>query len=122
VTKSEQIASVASRIRAEHGEPTVLVNNAGIGLGRSILDESEEQIRRTFDVNVIAHFLMAKEFLPAMARADHGHVVTVASMASFAVIAQNVDYSCTKVGALAFHEGLAGELKSRYNAPKVRTT
>ena len=57
-----------------------------------------------------------------MARRNHGHVVTVASMASFLVHAQNVDYTCTKASALAFHEGLAQELKSRYNADKVRTT
>lgn len=122
MTKSADVASVAATIRSAHGDPTVLVNNAGIGLGRTILDTTEDNIRRTFDVNVIAHFLLVREFLPAMVRANHGHVVTIASMASFAVISQNVDYSCTKAGALAFHEGLAGELKSRYKADKVRTT
>lgn len=57
-----------------------------------------------------------------MIKKNHGHVVTIASMASFIVIAQNVDYSCTKASALAFHEGLAGELKNRYKADQVRTT
>jgi all-trans-retinol dehydrogenase (NAD+) len=48
--------------------------------------------------------------------------VTIASVASFVTVAQNVDYSCTKASALAFHEGLAQELKFRYGADKVRTT
>lgn len=52
---------------------------------------------------------------------NHGHVVTVASVASFAVHAANVDYCCTKVGELAFHEGLGSELRARYGAHKVRT-
>jgi len=57
-----------------------------------------------------------------MIKANHGHIVTMASMASFMVHAQNVDYACTKASCLAFHEGLTQELKSRYNANKVRTT
>jgi len=100
----------------------ILINNAGVGTAETILDETEERIRRTFEVNTISHFIMVKEFLPAMIKQNHGHVVTIASMASFLVIAQNVDYSCTKASALAFHEGLAAELKARYGAKKVRTT
>ena len=113
---------MAQRIRKEHGEPTVLINNAGIGTNKTILDETEAEIRRVFEVNTISHFLLVKEFVPAMIKSNHGHIVTVASMASFMVHSQNVDYACTKTSALAFHEGLAQELKSRYNASKVRTT
>ncbi|KAI9051061.1 hypothetical protein LZ554_005169 [Drepanopeziza brunnea f. sp. 'monogermtubi'] len=122
VTKPEQIASTAAEIRKSHGDPTVLINNAGIGTGHSILDETEERIRLTFEVNTIAHFWMVREFLPAMVKKNHGHVVTIASMASYLVHAQNVDYSCSKASALAFHEGLASELRARYNAPNIRTT
>ncbi|KAH7323728.1 hypothetical protein BKA65DRAFT_407336 [Rhexocercosporidium sp. MPI-PUGE-AT-0058] len=122
VTSSSDIKAAASEIRKAHGDPTVLINNAGIGTGQTILDESEERIRLTFEVNTMAHFWMTKEFLPAMIKKNHGHVVTIASMASYLVHAQNVDYSCSKASALAFHEGLASELRSRYKAPNVRTT
>ncbi|KAG0649589.1 Dehydrogenase RED2 [Hyphodiscus hymeniophilus] len=122
VTSSSQISDAAAEIRKSVGDPTVLINNAGIGSSATILDGSEEIIRKTFEVNTIAHFLMVKEFLPAMIKKNKGHVVTIASMASFIVHAGNVDYSCTKASALAFHEGLASELKARYNAPDVRTT
>ena len=36
------------------GEPTILVNNAGVVQGRTILDASERDIRFTFDVNTFA--------------------------------------------------------------------
>src|ERR1700712_2102913 len=65
---------------------------------------------------------MVREFMPAMAKKNHGHIVTIASMASYVVHAQNVDYCCTKASAVAFHEGLSSELRARYNAPNVRTT
>jgi short-subunit dehydrogenase len=86
-----------------------------------LLNESISEIRKLFDVNVLAHFILVKEFLPAMIERNHGHIVTVASMASFVTMTQNVSYSSSKAAALAFHEGLAQELKHKYNAPGVRT-
>ena len=35
---------------------SILVNNAGVVSGKVLLDCSDEQIQRTFDVNVLAHF------------------------------------------------------------------
>lgn len=122
ITSSEKIRDVAEKIRKDHGDPTVLINNAGVGSNKTILDETEAEMRLVFEVNTIAHFLLVKELIPAMIKRDHGHIVTVASMASFMVHAQNVDYACSKASALAFHEGLSQELKSRYNAKNVRTT
>ncbi|KAF7557593.1 hypothetical protein G7Z17_g518 [Cylindrodendrum hubeiense] len=122
VTSPKAIHEASEKIRHQVGNPTVLINNAGVSSGISILDSSEVQIRRTFEVNNMAHFWMIQEFLPAMIKANHGHIVTMASIASFVVIAGNVDYSCSKAGALAFHEGLRQELKHRYSARKIRTS
>lgn len=122
VTSTSQIAAVAADIRRDHGDPTVLINNAGIGTGMLILEEEERMIQKTFEVNIISHFWMVREFLPAMIKKNHGHVVTIASMASYIVHAANTDYSCSKAAALAFHEGLTSELRERYKAPNVRTT
>jgi all-trans-retinol dehydrogenase (NAD+) len=57
-----------------------------------------------------------------MIKNKKGHVVTIASMASYAVGAGLVDYASSKAAALAFHEGLAQELKHRYDAPEIKTT
>lgn len=113
---------MAAQIRKEHGEPTVLINNAGIGNAKPILEVSENRLRSLFDVNIIAHFLLLQEFLPFMVKSNHGHIVSLASMASFLSQATNVDYAATKAGVMALHEGLAQELKFVYNAPRVRTT
>jgi short-subunit dehydrogenase len=121
VTSSESIAKVARAIRSEHGEPTVLINNAGVAHEGTILEKPEAQIRQTLEVNTFSHFLMVKEFLPAMVRANHGHVITIASMASFIGLPEMTDYCCSKASALAFHEGLRQELRYWYKAPNVRT-
>ncbi|KAI4087745.1 MAG: hypothetical protein LQ348_001254 [Seirophora lacunosa] len=121
VTSPEEIASCASAVRSEVGSPTILVNNAGIGMGHPLLNTTEESVNKIFQVNIFSHFRLIREFLPAMVAANHGTVVTVASIASAVTGALAVPYSCTKSAAVALHEGLAVELKLQYNAPKVRT-
>ena len=70
----------------------------------------------------MSHFWTVREFLPAMIRKNHGHVVTISSLAAFVVHAQNVDYCCTKVSTTAFNEGLASELKHLYGANGIKTS
>ncbi|KAH7131577.1 putative short-chain dehydrogenases/reductase [Dactylonectria estremocensis] len=122
VTSPDDIRKVAKSIRRDVGEPTVLINNAGVASLKTILDETDQEIRRTFDVNVVAHFFLIREFLPWMISQNHGHIITIASMASFVTVASNIDYCCSKAAALAFHEGLVQELKHRYNASNINVS
>ena len=111
----------ASTIRSTFGNPTILVNNAGWGSGLPVLASTDEINERTFAVNVLSHFRLARQFVPAMVAANHGTIVTIASIAACVSSTNLVDYSCSKSAALAFHEGLSAELKTLYKAPKVRT-
>ncbi|KAH8814899.1 hypothetical protein F5884DRAFT_664822 [Xylogone sp. PMI_703] len=121
ITSPTTIAAVAKEIRSNIGTPTILISNAGVARGKTVLDSTEKDIRFTFDVNTLAHYWLAQEFLPAMVENNHGMIVTVASLAAYAGVPGMVDYSSSKAAALSFHEGLAAELKTKYNAPKVRT-
>ncbi|TVY41878.1 Dehydrogenase [Lachnellula subtilissima] len=121
ITSPAIISSIASQIRKDVGDPTIIMNNAGVARGKSILDASEKDVRFTFEVNSLAHYWIVKEFLPSIVKHNHGMVVTVASIAAYVTVPNMVDYAATKAAALAFHEGLTAELTARYNAPKVRT-
>jgi len=121
ITSPKTVAAVAREIRQTVGDPTILINNAGVVQGRTILEASERDIRFTFDVNTFAHYWTTKEFLPSMVRANHGMVVTVASVAAWVTVPNMVDYAASKAASHSFHEGLTAELKTRYNAPRVRT-
>ena len=74
-----------------------------------------------------------------MVKRNKGHVVTLASLASFFTFGPTTDYACSKAAVLAFHEGsaqsslligdasdfglgLQQELKHRYDAPNVHCT
>lgn len=121
VRSPENVAAVAEKIRSQVGHPSIIINNAGVVRGKTILDATPADVRFVFDVNALAHYWIAQTFLPHIVAQNHGMVVTMASFASWLTIPNMVDYGATKAASLAFHEGLSAELKTRYNAPKVRT-
>ena len=121
LTDPAAIKSTCDAVKAAHGDPTVVVNNAGIANHPTILDISDTRLQRVVAVNQLAPFRIVREFLPAIIAKNHGMFVTVASLAGYVVPAGLVDYCSTKGGAVAFHEGLASELAHRYEAPAVRT-
>lgn len=121
ITSPEAISATAASIRATLGAPTVLINNAGILPGTTLLGGSERQTRQIFEVNTLSHYWLAREFVPHMVEANHGMVATVASLAGYLTTPNLVDYSASKAAAVSFHEGLAAELVTRYNAPRVRS-
>ena len=96
---------------AELGAVHVLVNNAGIVAGKSLLDLAPEDIQRTFRVNTLAHFWTIQAFLPAMLAADEGHIVTMSSAAGFCGAPRLADYAGSKAATIALDESLRMELE-----------
>lgn len=116
------ISEVSTKIKEEVGNPSILLHVAGTGIGKTILNSTPESVRLTFGVNTIAPFLLTKEFLPNMIKENYGHVLVLASLASFFTPAQMTDYCASKAAALSFAEGLRQEVKHRYKAPGIRVS
>jgi len=114
ITDQDAVRSAAATIRREVGTPSILINNAGIANSHTILDTSPAWLDKLFRVNLYSHYLLLQEFLPAMLANRKGHVLALASMASYFSCPGIVDYCATKAGVLALHEGLNQELKHRY--------
>ncbi|KAL6854806.1 hypothetical protein ACO1O0_005933 [Amphichorda felina] len=122
MTSAEAVREAADDIRMKLGHPTIVINNAGIAHSSTILESSDAYLQKIMGVNLRALWSTAREFVPNMVLKNKGHVVTIASMASFVTIPTSVHYSATKAGALAFNEGLKCELKHFHKAPGVLTT
>ncbi|PVH91719.1 NAD(P)-binding protein [Periconia macrospinosa] len=122
LSRSSEIRSTCAKIRNEVGDPTIVFNNAGLSRGKSVLEGAYEDVEVTFKVNLIAPFLILKEFLPAMVKSNHGHIIATSSMSAIVTPAGLADYGATKAGLQNLHEALALELASKYNATKIRTS
>lgn len=122
VTSAESVAAASDAVKRELGHPTILINNAGIANPTPILKTSVPFLHKIMGVNLMSMWYTTQNFLPSMIQHDKGHIITVASIASYVALASAAPYSATKAGALAFHETLAAEIKHHYKAPGVMTT
>ncbi|KAL4894875.1 hypothetical protein BDV59DRAFT_175177 [Aspergillus ambiguus] len=122
LSDEEEVRFICGRIKAEVGYPTVLVNNAGLSRGQMIVDGSYSDNLVTLKTNLLAPFLLIKEFLPSMIERNHGHIVNISSLSAYMPPAGLADYSASKAGMIALHEALGLELKYCHNSPKVRTS
>lgn len=122
VSDYSQVQIIAKKIEEEVGQPTILVNNAGIVVGKLLLDLTEEDVRKTYGVNVLSHFWTIQAFLPAMIAKGSGHIVTVSSVLGMMGCAQMTDYCSSKAALITFHDSLRFEIKNRYKTPSIRTT
>ncbi|XP_054447740.1 estradiol 17-beta-dehydrogenase 11 [Pteronotus mesoamericanus] len=106
----EDIYSSAKKVKAEIGDVSILVNNAGVVYPADLFATQDPQIEKTFQVNVLAHFWTTKAFLPAMMKNNHGHIVTVASAAGHTTVSFLMAYCSSKFAAVGFHRALTDEL------------
>ncbi|CAK7897864.1 uncharacterized oxidoreductase Tda5p [[Candida] anglica] len=110
VSNCEQVIEVSKRIGLEVGVVTVLINNAGITHGKSILDLNYDEIEKTIKVNLLSSFYTIKVFLPGMIKNSRGYIVTIASVLGYMSPARLSDYGASKSGLIALHESLTYEL------------
>ncbi|CAI4217772.1 unnamed protein product [Parascedosporium putredinis] len=122
ISSPAAVKAAADEIRSTLGNPSILINNAGMAFKDTILDASPDRIQKIVSVNLVALWWTTREFLPAMITANKGHIFTVASMASYVAMPMSAHYAATKSGALSFHEALRSEIKHMYKAPGVLTT
>ena len=109
----------AARVLATRGPVDILINNAGIVTGKTLLRCSDAAIERTFQVNTLALFWSVRALLPAMIARGRGHVVTIASAAGLGGTSRLTDYCASKFAVVGFSEALRQELRPRGIAVSV---
>ncbi|EDL05701.1 short-chain dehydrogenase/reductase family 16C member 6 [Mus musculus] len=116
-----EVYRVADQVKEEVGDVTILINNAGVVTGKSFLNTPDHLVEKSFLVNAISHFWTCKAFLPAMVKANHGHLVCISSIAGLVGINGLSDYSSSKFAAFGFAESLFLEL-TMIMKTKVKST
>jgi 3-oxoacyl-[acyl-carrier protein] reductase len=89
----------------------VLVNNAAVGLFRTVDQTSERDLDRILAVNVKGPFLVTRSALPRLA--DGGRIINISSSTSRRPHPMMAAYSMTKAALNAFTEMLGAELGPR---------
>lgn len=114
LSKPDQVEGTIARIEAEIGPIDVMVNNAGIGLGATVLETRPEQMRLLFEVNFFALAALCKQALAVMSERRSGRIINVSSAAAIFGSPGVSAYSATKGAVHAYSMALRTEA-SRYN-------
>ncbi|MGB2954939.1 MAG: SDR family oxidoreductase [Anaerolineales bacterium] len=136
--RKERLNSLASKIREGGGEalaiPTdlrqldqiqhlvedtlqaynridVLVNSAGYGKLVWLDEQTQADIQDQLQVNLTGAIQITREVLPLMIAQDGGHIIHIASIASWVGLPTYSIYAATKFGLRGFLESLRRELR-----------
>jgi len=93
------------------GTPEILLNNAGLALGRDTLDQmKDEDLLGMVETNVIGLVRVTRALLPRMIAARRGHVINLGSYAARGVYEGGAVYAATKHSVRVISETLRLEL------------
>ena len=112
VRDPEQCKQVVRRTLAELGGLNILVNNAAFQMSQEKFEDiPEEQIRRTFDTNILGYIWMAQPVIPHLKKDDS--IINTGSIVGIVGIPLLVDYAASKAGIHALTKSLALYLGER---------
>lgn len=102
---------IVDRTLDRFGRIDVLVNNAAVALTSRFEQITEEEWRRTFEVNVTAVFLLIRAALPAMREQGYGRIVNISSTAGKTVSTLGgAHYTASKAALQGLTRAAAKEL------------
>jgi NAD(P)-dependent dehydrogenase (short-subunit alcohol dehydrogenase family) len=107
VSDAGSVRAAAAAVRAELGDPWLLVNAAGVFSIQRITDLAEEEWDRILGTNLKGPFLTCREFIPAMAAAQAGAIVNIASTAGVRGGRLRAAYCASKGGLVLLTRSLA---------------
>ena len=106
------VIRVAALVRAEVGDPTVLINNAGIVRGKLFVEhDHSSDIDLTMRINALAPMHVTREFLPGMlASGQESRIVNIASAAGLISNPRMSVYAASKWAVVGWSDSLRLEL------------
>lgn len=107
LTTEKGRTAVAARLKDAKRPVSLLVNNAGFGLGKPFAASSWREEKALLDIHVTAPLRLAHAALPGMIERGHGAILTVSSVAAHL---GNSTYAAHKRWAVDFTQALAGQL------------
>ncbi|RDI65649.1 SDR family NAD(P)-dependent oxidoreductase [Nocardia pseudobrasiliensis] len=99
------VAAVADRF----GRIDIVVNNAGIGAQGTIEDNSDDEWRRVFEVNVLGAVRVSRAALPHLRRSPAAAIVNTCSIAATTGLPNRAAYSASKGAVLALTRAMAAD-------------
>jgi NAD(P)-dependent dehydrogenase (short-subunit alcohol dehydrogenase family) len=111
VTDRESFATFLDKARTDGGgHIDVLINNAGVMPVGPFLEETEQSIRSSLEVNVYGVLTGCQLALPDMVKRRRGHIINIASLSGLIPLPGQVVYVGAKYAVVGLSTALADEM------------
>ena len=121
IANPDQIYAQAKIVLESVGPVDILINNAGIVVGKYFEDHSVRDIEQTIRINLLGAMHVCKAFLPAMRHQGSGHIVNIASAAGLIPNPKMTVYASSKWGMVGWSESLRIELSQQNSGINITT-
>lgn len=121
VSNPEQIQGTANKVKQEIGVVDVLINNAGIVVGKFFHEHSASDITGTMAINANAPMLVTKEFLGDMMDQNSGHICNIASSGGLVSNPKMSVYAASKWALIGWSDSLRLEMEQLNNDVNITT-
>jgi len=108
-TDADSVAAAFERVRAELGDPEVLIYNAGAFQVGGVLEISPDRFDQCFRANCAGAFYSAREVLPTMVEAGRGTILLTGASAALRGKARFSALAVGKFGLRALAQAMARE-------------
>jgi short-subunit dehydrogenase len=112
---------LAARRVVQRGPVDILINNAGVIVGKPFVAHTHAEIDRTMDVNASALMHLSLALLPQMIERGSGHIVNIASAAGMGPNPNMSVYCGSKAAVIGWSETLRVEMDLASTGVKVTT-
>jgi len=110
--REESTAQAAVKTAMEFaGHIDILINNAGMGIYKNLVDTTAEDYDTLIDTNVRSTFLFTRYVTPVMIKQGGGTILMLSSMAGVYGFAGEAVYCATKFAQVGFAQALDRELR-----------
>ncbi len=121
VTDLAAIQRAAREVEEKFGRLDILINNAGIIVGKNFELHEHGEIERTMRINADAPMHVTREFLPGMLLRGRGHIVNIASAAGMTANPKMSVYVASKYAVVGWSDSLRIELETSHANVHVTT-
>ena len=121
ISNLQEIETTAQKLKKEHGNIDILINNAGIVVGKYFHKHSAKEIEKTLSINSSAPMHICNQFLGIMIKNNAGHICNIASSASLVSNPKMSVYAASKWAIFAWSDSLRLEMKQLKKDIKITT-
>jgi 3-oxoacyl-[acyl-carrier protein] reductase len=113
VNSNQSISDLITKINLDHGEISVLVNNAGITRDTLLMRMKEEDWDSVINTNLKSVYKLSQAVIKGMMKKRYGRIINISSIVGHMGNAGQTNYAATKAGISGFTKSLAQEIGSR---------